>query len=130
MKKNILMISGLTVLSLAVFGLFTYVNYSMDSASVIRRLSGIRIAAGLFRMSSGRHPSDIGEMIKTGNLEAVPELKLRRHLATSKVRNASSPAVRDTGGWGYVNDPKSSDYGTVFIDCSHTDEKGRYWSWF
>lgn len=130
MRGKIFLSTGIAALGLAAFGVFRYTAYSMSSAEVIRKLSGMRIAAGLFRMSKGRPPADIGEMIKNGNLEAAPELKLRGHLASSKVRNASSLAVRDTGGWAYVNDPKSADYGTVFIDCAHTDEKARYWSWF
>ena len=130
MGKKILLISGVAALGLAAFGAFNYMNYSMRSAEVIRKLSGMRVAAVLFRMSKGRPPSDIGEMIMNGTLEAAPKLKLRWHMASSKVRNASTLAVRDTGGWAYVNDPKSAGYGTFFIDCSHTDEKGRYWSWF
>jgi len=130
MGKKIILISGIAALILAVSGIFIYVNHSMSSAHVIRKLSGMRIAVGLFRMSNGRPPRDIEEMIKSGNLEAVPELKLRTHPAYSKVRNAAGTEVRDTGGWAYVSDPKSADYGTVFIDCSHADEKGRYWSWF
>jgi len=130
MGKKIILISGIAALVLAASGIFIYMNYSMRSSHVIHKLSGMRIAAGLFRMSNGRPPHDIEEMIKSGNLEAAPELKLRTHKASSKVRNASGTEVRDTGGWAYVNDPKSADYGTVFIDCSHADEKGRYWSWF
>ena len=130
MGKKFILISGIAALVLAASGVFGYMNYSMSSAPVIRKLSGMRIAVGLFRMSNGRPPRDIEEMIRSGNLEAAPELKLRTHTASSKVRNASSTEVIDTGGWGYVNDPKRADYGTVFIDCSHADEKGRYWSWF
>ena len=107
-----------------------YLNHSMKSPEVIRKLTGLRMAAGLFRMSKGRPPAGIGELIKSGSLEAAPELKLRGHLAVSAIRSASGPAVMDTGGWAYINDPKSAEYGAFFIDCSHTDEKGRYWSWF
>ncbi len=105
-------------------------NYSMDSSEVIRKLSGMRLAVGLFRASKGVPPSDIEELIRNGNLEAVPELKLKTHRLSSKVRNTAGFMVRDTGGWAYINDPKNSGYGTVYIDCAHADEKGRYWSWF
>ncbi|MFA6434128.1 MAG: hypothetical protein WCW52_05480 [Elusimicrobiales bacterium] len=130
MNKKIFLISGMAATALAALGLFGYLNHSMNSAEVIRKLSGIRMAGGLFRLEKGRPPSGIGELISSGNLEAAPELKLRMHRTSSKVRNASVLTVADTGGWAYVNDPKSPDYGTFFIDCSHTDEKDRYWSWF
>ncbi len=130
MKKKLLTIFVVAALILAVLLCLSYRNYSMKSPEVIRKLTGLRMAAGLFRISKGRPPAGIGELIKAGNLEIVPGLKLRHHRAASKVRNASGPEVMDTGGWAYINDPKSADYGTFFIDCSHTDEKGRYWSWF
>ena len=130
MSKKIILVSLIAGLGLAAVLCLNYRYYSMKSPEVIRRLTGLRLAAGLFRISKGRPPAGLGELIKSGNLEAAPELKLRTHRATSKVRTASGPAVMDTGGWAYINDPKSADYGTFFIDCSHADEKGRYWSWF
>jgi len=27
----------------------------------------------------------------------------------------------DSGGWGYVNDPKSPEYGAVFVNCTHVN---------
>ena len=35
--------------------------------------------------------------------------------------------LRDTGKWGYVVAPKAPCDGTVFIDCTHNDSKGRAW---
>lgn len=35
----------------------------------------------------------------------------------------------DAGGWGYVNDPSSPQYGTVFINCTHVNfRKGIPWN--
>ena len=115
---------------LAVFIIFRYINCSMEAAEVIRKLSGMRMAVTFFRLAKGRQPADIGEAIQNGNLEAVPQIKLNWHLASSKVRKAAELIVRDTGGWGYVNNPASRDFGTIFIDCAHKDPKGRYWSEF
>ena len=39
-----------------------------------------------------------------------------------KVRNfGSMRQADDRGGWGYVNDPSSPDYGLVFINCTHRE---------
>lgn len=130
MKKNIVTAAGIAALLLAAFWTFRHVNRSMEPAEAVRKLSGMRMAVTFFRLARGRQPADIGEVIKSGNLEAVPVLKLRRHLASSKVRNTPEPAARDTGGWAYVNDPKSPAFGLVFIDCTHQDGKGRSWSDF
>ena len=130
MKKNIIIAAGIAALLFAAVGGVRYTNSSMEPAEVIRKLSVMRMAVTFFRLARGRRPADIGEVIKNGNLEAVPVLKLKRHLASSKVRNTPEPAARDTGGWAYVNDPKSRAFGTIFIDCTHKDGKGRFWSEF
>ena len=50
------------------------------------------------------------------------------HPPTNKVELVKSRELRDTGNWAYVNDPKSEDYGLLFIDCTHTDDRGKSWS--
>ncbi len=40
----------------------------------------------------------------------------------------SPVSLRDTGRWGYVQDPKSPCFGQVFIDCTHKDFAGRLWA--
>jgi hypothetical protein len=130
MKKTIYITLGITGAALAASFAFNYFFRAMGSAEVIRKLQGMRLAVELFRQAAGHLPADINEVVRNGSLEAVPELKLKRHFASSKVRNADRHRILDTGSWGYVNDPGSADFGKVFIDCSHQDEKGRYWSEF
>jgi hypothetical protein len=130
MKKNISIAAGIAALLFAAVGIVRYANSSMEPADVVRKLSGMRMAVTMFRLARGRQPADIREVIENGNLEAVPVLKLTRHPASSKVRNTPELAAQDTGGWAYVNDPKSREFGTVFIDCTHKDGKGRFWSEF
>jgi hypothetical protein len=36
--------------------------------------------------------------------------------------------LKDSGHWGYVNDPKSACAGAVFVDCTHVDFRGRSWA--
>ena len=130
MKKNIVTTTGIAALLLAAFWTARYTGRSMEPAEVIRKLAGMRMAVTFFRLSRKRPPADIAELLKSGSLEAVPVIKLNGHFASSKVRNAPGPAARDTGGWAYVNDPQNSAFGTVFIDCTHKDGKGRFWSEF
>jgi hypothetical protein len=130
MKKKIIITLGAAGAVLAAFFAFNYFSRAMGSAEVIRRLQGMRLAVELFRQAEGHLPADMNEVIQSGNLEAVFELKLKYHPASSKVRNAAGADILDTGGWGYVNARGSADFGTIFIDCSHKDEKGRAWSRF
>ena len=107
-----------------------YLRRGMDSPEVLRKLSGLRISLELYSMEHRRKPASFDETIKAGQLEGAPYLKLPGHIGTSSVRNARSFSVADSGGWAYVNDPADPAYGLVFIDCSHKDEKGRFWSEF
>ena len=107
-----------------------YCLYGMRAAAVIRKLSGMRMAVALYSLENKRPPAAFENTLASGKLEAAPYLKLSRHSGSSAVRNVPAFEVKDTGGWAYVNDPKDRNYGLVFIDCSHADEKGRFWSEF
>ncbi|MBI5743354.1 MAG: hypothetical protein HY952_02280 [Elusimicrobia bacterium] len=111
------------------WGLF-YLYRGMGATDVIRGLSGLRMALALYAQEHKGPPASYAEVIRYGKLEEAPLLKLRRHRGASSVKDVPSRQVRDTGGWAYVNVPGSPDFGLVFIDCSHMDEKGRFWSEF
>ncbi|MDQ7772041.1 MAG: hypothetical protein RDU13_00815 [Elusimicrobiales bacterium] len=96
----------------------------------VRKLSGLRVAAQLYRHDKGAFPRDYGEVISAGKLEAVPALKLKWRTQCSRVVNYPSLAPAGTGCWGYVADPADPDFGSVFIDSRARDPKGRYWTWF
>ncbi|KAF0127589.1 MAG: hypothetical protein FD189_63 [Elusimicrobia bacterium] len=96
----------------------------------VRRLSGLRIAAELYRQAEGTFPLDYGAVPASGKLEAVPALKLKWRPACSRVVNYPSLEPAGTGCWGYVADPGSPDFGSVFIDSGAKDPAGRYWTWF
>lgn len=52
------------------------------------------------------------------------------HPSTEEIEYFESFLPKDTGKWGYVNNPKDAGFGTLFIDCTHTDSNGRNWSLF
>ncbi|OGS59594.1 MAG: hypothetical protein A3J79_01480 [Elusimicrobia bacterium RIFOXYB2_FULL_62_6] len=129
MKKKALIL--LATLCVAAAGaLLRYYSSSMDAAEAVRRLAGMRVAMTLFKISKGSPPKDFRELTAGGQLEAPMDLKLKWHGTSSQVRHAPALRAEDNGGWGYVNDPASPDFGTIFIDCLHRDERGRYWSEF
>ncbi len=107
-----------------------WVHGGMGAAEVVRKLSGLRMSLALYAMDHGGKPASFGDTIRSGSLEDAPPLKLPGHFRRSSVRDVRTFAITDTGGWAYVNDPKDPSFGLLFIDCSHKDEKGRYWSEF
>ncbi|MDO8804596.1 MAG: hypothetical protein Q7R35_09190 [Elusimicrobiota bacterium] len=107
-----------------------YLSRGMEAAEVIKKLSGMRLSLELYRQEYRRLPASFKETLRAGTLEEAPELKLSRHLKTSLVRETPSMLIKDTGGWAYVNNSKDTDFGLLYIDCAHKDEKGRFWSEF
>lgn len=128
MNKKILALAGAAAL-LAVWGEF-HLSRGMDAAEVVKKLSGMRLSLELYRQEYKRLPASFKETLRAGTLEEAPLLKLSLHLRTSSVRDTPSMLIKDTGGWAYVNDPRDPDFGLLYIDCAHRDEKGRFWSEF
>ncbi len=102
----------------------------MTAGEAVRKLSGLRMALELYRMEYKAPPAAFGDLVRSGKLEQPPELKLSWHRGSSAVRNTPSMTITDTGGWAYVNDPKDPAFGLIYIDCTHRDERGRFWSEF
>jgi len=90
----------------------------------------MRLALALHRIEHKTFPPAFAQLPAGGKLEAVPELKLAWHAGAAKVADVRTFGIRDTGGWAYVSDPASAQFGLVYIDCRHKDEKGRFWSEF
>ena len=130
MKKRIILAAAAVLLALGGWQAGGILFRGMKAAEVVRKLSAIRLALALYAVEHKEPPAAFEGLLDSGKLEAVPELKLRGHFYSSKVANVPAFAIRDTGGWAYVNDPRSRDFGLAYIDCSHKDEKGRYWSEF
>jgi hypothetical protein len=114
----------------AAFAFGWHFTHGMGAQEAIRKLSGLRICLALYAAEHKPPPADFNEMLRSGRLDGIPYLKLRGHLGHAAVRQTPVRDIRDTGSWAYVNDPKSHDFGLVYIDSSQRDEKGRFWSEF
>lgn len=130
MPKNI-KAYGIALLGLlTAAALLSRLGAAMPAAEVIRKLAGMRLALALHRIEHKTFPSSFGQLPAGGNLEAIPEIKLAWHGRSAKVADVRSFGIRDTGAWAYVSEPASAQFGLVYIDCRHRDEKGRFWSEF
>jgi len=128
MKKRVIAwAAAIAALAAALWGL--RLSSGMEPAEAIRKLAGLRMALTLYAGEAGGPPASFGLVQAAGKLEAVPYLKLAWHRGAGTVADVPDRAVRDTGGWAYVNAP-GPDFGLLFIDCAHRDPKGRYWSEF
>jgi len=129
MKKKIAS-KLLIILSIFALSFLFYMRSSMNASTVIRKLQGLRVSAQFFQNSIKRMPNNFDEVVMAKNLEEIPKIKLKWHFAKKKVLLRDDFLIENTGAWAYVNNRKSSFFGTVFIDSLSKDEKGRYWSNF
>ncbi|MDE2292410.1 MAG: hypothetical protein KGL53_10030 [Elusimicrobia bacterium] len=77
---------------------------------------------------SWRYPQDLKAFIREKGV--MPSTRIGRHPDSSEVhdfKSMSAAGNADTGGWGYIDDPDSKDFGTVWVNCTHTDASGRRW---
>lgn len=101
------------------------------------RLGDIRQALIRYKRDMGKFPKKIKALVKGGRyLRVVPFAMLSEHERSRKVRvlkevkdqAALDAQVKDTGQWLYVADPESDFFGTVKVDCTHTDSRGMRWN--
>jgi hypothetical protein len=115
---------------------------SINAGKNLGALGNMRIALSqCYSDTDGHYPATLQGIIgkKTLDnavLQSIPSLALPDHPETNEVMtyggDVCAPAggyavdgskIKDTGKWGYVSDPKSTCYGTVFIDCTHMEPR-------
>lgn len=105
-------------------------------------LNMIRATVSLhFGDSDGSYPEDLSAVVPQ-YLQALPAARTGSHPPSDQVTHYDArvcsgsdelgeeivpAALRDTGAWGYVSDPRAPCWGHVFVDCTHADEQGRAW---
>ena len=74
----------------------------------------------------GHYPSDVLSLTQNGKyLNAVPFSELKGyHTDTAQI----SSVFNDAGGWRYDGDADSTQFGSIWVNCTHTDSKGASWS--
>lgn len=108
-------------------------------------LGSLRAAASIYYGDKeGVYPQRLDELVPQ-YVPGIPQTKLHDHARSDAVeaygaevctgspeygQEIDASRLKDTGGWGYVSDPKAACYGTVFVDCTHPDSKGRAWTSF
>ena len=107
-------------------------------------LGSMRAALSIYYGDSeGRYPGDPNELtVGKKYLAIIPYVKTANHADTNRFeaygneicgRDARGSAaidgsrLRDSGAWGYVADKNSPCWGSVFVDCTHTDSRGTAW---
>ncbi|HVA66521.1 MAG TPA: prepilin-type N-terminal cleavage/methylation domain-containing protein [Elusimicrobiota bacterium] len=78
--------------------------------------------------SQGNYPRRIADLTANGKyLSLVPTAKTPYYHDNSSAENDAS-SIGDSGGWFFDNGPGDQNYGTVLVDCTHTDSAGNSWN--
>jgi general secretion pathway protein G len=97
-------------------------------------LTALRSALNIYYGDNTLYPSDDLASL-TANKKYVDNLPVVKLPGTTHPDNrrvnvgaSTATAVDDTGGWAYVNDPASPSFGTLLVNCTHEDSKGKSWA--
>lgn len=90
----------------------------------------------------GVYPASLDGLVSPKYLKEIPKAQTAGHpetaawtaygaeVCTGKTdygMTIDGSKLKDTGGWGYVVDPKAPCWGEIFVDCTHKDSKGKAW---
>jgi uncharacterized RDD family membrane protein YckC len=137
------LLAALGLAALLALPRLTELRAQADEGAVKERLAVLRASAAAAFARDGVYPLDPLDAAPAEDAAAVagPGLALHPNAKGVEVYGAevcsgsTAPgseivggALRDTGRWGYVSDPKASCYGKIFVDCTHADTRGRPWN--
>lgn len=139
-------IAGILVLAatgIGGFGKFKALTVKSGEGATKGNLGSLRSSLAIYYGDAeGHYPATLDALVEPRYLKEIPKTKIADHKETdlwtpygAEVCTGSSQfggeidatKIKDTGGWGYVADPKASCWGMVFVDCTHRDTKGKRW---
>lgn len=94
-------------------------------------LGAVRSALSIYYGDmEGVYPDNVTALtINTKYMKSVPTVKVPpHHPDTNGVVQTEQTTSDVSGGWGYNNTATASNFGTVWVRCTHTDTKGKQWS--
>jgi len=78
-----------------------------------------------------QHPVDLNSLtVASKYISALPKADLTGYHAPSSAlsQGPGSSVLTDGGGWAYINDSTDANFGTIWVNCTHTDTKRALWT--
>ncbi len=93
-------------------------------------LGAVRSALSIYYGDmEGYYPSNAESLTVNGKyLSAVPKAKTPNYHGDSSAFTMASVVGDGAPGWRYDNVAADANYGTLWVNCSHTDSKGSVWT--
>lgn len=137
------LIAAAAAVGIGGFGKFKTLAAKSGEGATKGNLGSLRSALAIYYGDAeGKYPERLDAIVDPKYISEIPKTKLADHSPTdwwtpygAEVCTGSTQfgseidagKIKDTGGWGYVSDPNAKCWGTVFVDCTHQDSKGKRW---
>ena len=103
-----------------------------NEGSAKGNLGALRSALSIYYGDmEGLYPVDLTALTSGGKyLNTITKAKAPNyHPDSQSINQNSGPlSITDIGGWAYANVPGDSNFGTLWVNCTHTDTKGSVWT--
>ncbi|MDX6770951.1 MAG: type II secretion system protein [Elusimicrobiota bacterium] len=127
--EMMMVIAMIGILATIAMPKLAYAFQKAKEGSAKGNLGSIRGAIAVYHADTdGGFPADLQTLtVNARYLTAIPTVKgVSTHADTAASVNAAAPT--DAGGWVYNDQQGDAGYGTVHVNCTHTDTAGRTWS--
>lgn len=113
--------------SIATFRYADLLRKSHEGA-VLGNLGVLRSALSIYYADmEGQYPAALASLTGSSKyIKLLPAIRPPSYHMES--RAVVSQATDDTNGWAYNDDPDSTSFGKLWVNCSHTDTKGSVWT--
>lgn len=102
-----------------------------NEAATLGKLGAIRSALTIYYADNeGIFPTDLTPLMTPGSkyLTGIIPMYTASHGSSESVAYSSAGDTGDSGGWDYLNNTSNASWGKVWVDCTHTDNKGTVWT--
>ena len=105
------------------------INKSKEGATK-GSLGAVRSAISVYYGDQeGTYPKDDLTSLAPRYINEIPAAKVPpNHADSAAVADDNSATLSDAGGWDYDNVTSENAWGTLLVNCSHTDSKGNQWT--
>ena len=93
-------------------------------------LGTVRSALRIYNADvEGYYPESLAFLAEgTKYLQRLPEIEVPFFHPDSSVTRLTAAAANDAGGWQYNNVSTDAGYGTLWVNCTHTDTSSSLWT--
>lgn len=127
----IIVVSILSILASIALPRFTQTIQKANEAATRGRLLASRSALSIYYAElEGFYPSDLTPLTEPGSryLSRFGPVFTAAHGNNSNITYTSAFDSVDNGGWAYVNNMTDTDWGKIWVQCTHIDTRGKAWN--